>query len=203
MVYVTFRTILFPLFRAKFKEISGGEYLPKNGPYILAANHIDYLDGFYIAMAVHLERGHEVYFLTTSHHYWWTRATIPIDSQQRSQSIDDALAYLKVGKAICNFVEGARNNNKHLLKGKTGVARLALLGSVPIIPVGIRGPSAKNFAQSLTNLITEQRNIVLRFGPEIKLEQFWNKPLDHTVLSAATQEIMRSLVPLTGKVYVG
>lgn len=202
MIYVTTRSILYPLFKGMFSQIGGGEHVPAKGPYLLAANHIDYLDGFFIAMAMRELNGHEVYFLTKSNNYWWTRAALPIDPARKSDSIDDAVKYLHEGRVICNFIEGSRNINPHLLQGKTGTARLSLLADVPVIPVGIAGPSGKNFLQSLTNLITERGSVRIAFGAPIDLSPFKGKGLEYDLLQEATLAIMRGIVPLTEKVYI-
>ncbi|MBI4090361.1 MAG: 1-acyl-sn-glycerol-3-phosphate acyltransferase [Candidatus Kerfeldbacteria bacterium] len=203
MVYATFNKILSPLLKKKLAEVSGAELLPRRGPYILAANHLDYLDGFYIAMAVYQSRQHKVYFLTKTTNYWWTNATIPIEAGRRSESVDDALRHLRAGRVICNFIEGQRNSSRRLLPGKTGTSRIALLADVPVIPVGVVGPSARNFAQSLASLITERENVAVHFGPEVDLDRWRRQPLDYRALQAATDQIMRALVPLTGKAYAG
>ncbi len=203
MVYATVRTILYPLFRGKIGSIVGAEHLPVNGPYLLAANHIDFLDGFYVALAVHESRGHDVFFLTKSNNYWWTRVTLPISDKKKSESLDDAVQYLRQGKIICNFIEGARNPLSHLLRGKTGTARLALRANVPVIPVGIASKSGKNFMRSVTNLIAERGNVTVKFGPAIDLSQFRGKAPDYSLIQEATREIMRGLAPLTEKVYIG
>ncbi len=203
MMYVSARSILLPLFRKKIAEIIGREFLPPSPPYLLAANHVDYLDGFFISAAVFAERKQAVYFITKSSNYWWTRATIPIDQNKRSESIDDAFGYLRGGKVICNFVEGSRNPERYLLKGRTGTARLALVANVPVIPVGVAGPSGKNFMQSLTNLFTDRGDVTVRFGPPVPLDEFRLRQLDYDTLNQATDRIMQALVPLTGKVYAG
>ncbi len=203
MAYVSARTILFPLFRSRLAEALGTEHLPQQGPYLLAANHIDFLDGFFIATVVHDTRSHNVYFLTKTRNYWWTKATIPIDAQHRSVSLDEALVCLRQGKVICNFIEGQRNPAKTLGSAKTGTARLALHANVPVIPVGITGPSSRNFAQALTTLMTSKGYVSLRFGRELDLSSFRGQPLNAAVLDHATHAIMRALAPLTGKAYAG
>lgn len=203
MVYATFNTILSPLLRKKLAEVSGAKFLPARGPYILAANHLDYLDGFYIAMAVYQARKHPVYFLTKTNNYWWTTATIPIDHRPRAESVDDALQYLRAGKVICNFIEGQRNPTRRLMPGKTGTARLALLANVPVVPVGVVGPSALNFVQSLASLITDRQNVSVHFGPEVNLDDYRGRPFEYRTLKEATDEIMRVIVPLCGKAYAG
>lgn len=203
MAYVSAKTVLFPLFRSRIAEVHGTEHLPKRGSYLIAANHIDFLDGFFIATIVHDARGQDAYFLTKTRNYWWTKATIPIDTQRRSGSLDEALLYVRQGKVICNFIEGQRNPTNTLVPGKNGTARLALHADVPVIPVGIIGPSSRNFVQALTTLITSKGFMSLRLGPEVDLSRFRGKPLNADVLDAATTAIMRALVPLCGKAYAG
>lgn len=202
MVYATIRAMTLPLFRGKVGLIEGAEHLPEHGPYLLAANHVDFLDGFYVALAVHESRGHDVFFLTKTNNYWWTRVALPINPERKSDSIMDATKYLAEGKIICNFIEGARNPLSHLLKGKTGTARLALSTDVPVIPVGITCPPGKNFMHSVTNLIAERKNVAVRFGPAINLTAYRGKPIEYALLQDATREIMRGLAPLTEKIYL-
>lgn len=202
MKFVSVRSIVLPLFRKRIASVSGLEHLPAQGPYLLAANHVDYLDGFYLSSAVHDVRRQAVYFLTKTSNYWWTRVTIPIDPNRRSDSLEDAFVHLRDGKIIGNFIEGERNFARHLLRGRTGTARLALESGVTVIPVGLNAKPSRNFLQSLTNVIADRAEASVAFGPPVDLSRFHDRPLDYGTLRAATDEIMRAIVPLTGKAYV-
>ena len=46
---------------------------------------------------------------------------------------------LKLGEALILFPEGTRSKSGKLMKGKSGVARLATLTETPIVPIGISG----------------------------------------------------------------
>ncbi len=203
MAYVSIRSLLLPVFRRTISAIEGGEHLPERGPYLVAANHIDYLDGFVVAAAIHDVRRQPAYFLTKSNNYWWTRSTIPIERRGRSASVDDAFGYLRRGRIICNFVEGQRNDGPHLLAGRTGTARLALLTGVPVIPVGLSGSSSQSFVRALTNLMTGDRKVAVRIGPPVELDAYRGQALSYELLQEATKAILRSLVPLTGKAFAG
>jgi 1-acyl-sn-glycerol-3-phosphate acyltransferase len=202
MNYVSVRNIVLPLFRKGIAHVEGTEYLPEQGPYLLAANHIDFLDGFYISCVVHQTRGHVVHFLTKTNNYWWTRSTIPIDPHRRSDTVDDAYRYLSNGKIICNFMEGERNPMKYLLRGRTGTARLALAGSVPTIPVGMSGNGGKSFLNSLTNLMTGRAAITIQIGEPVDLDDLRKEQSGYRAVQEATDRIMAALVPLTGKTYI-
>ena len=78
IVFQTLKAVAYPVFRPKLKPLVGADHLPRQGGYILAANHVDWLDGFYIAAAVSAVRNVPVHFLTKSNNYWWTQVAIQI-----------------------------------------------------------------------------------------------------------------------------
>jgi len=201
MVYATVRKILIPVFRSKFDSINGIENLPEQGPYIITSNHIDFLDGFYIAIALDLVKNHEVYFLSKTRNYWWSQATLPINKEDKSQSIEKAIEYLKEGKIICNFIEGKRNAKKHLLEGKTGSARMALMAKVPIVPIGIIGPTEKTFIRSVTKMLTKNNQVTLNIGQPINFDKYYSQDFDKKLLNELTDQVMQSLSPLCQKTY--
>lgn len=203
MAYVSIRRIILPLIRRSIGTVTGGQELPARGPYLLAANHIDFLDGFVVSAAVDAVRHQSVSFITKSRNYWWTRSTIALDGRGRAGSLDAAFSHLQRGRILCNFIEGQRNPSTRLLPGRTGTARLALLTGVPVVPVGLLGPSGKTFAQSLANLLADPGRVTVRFGPPVNLDPYRGQTLTYELLQAATAEIVRALVVLTGKAYAG
>lgn len=201
MIYATVRKILKPVFKPKFHSINGVENLPEKDSYIIAANHIDFLDGFYITIALDMIKKHIVYFLSKTKNYWWAQATLPVDATNKSQSIKDAIKYLKEGKIICNFIEGHRNTDKHLLRGKTGSARMALMAKVPIVPLGIIGQQEKKFGRSVTKMLTSNNHVIINIGEPISFEKYYNQEITKDLLEKLTHEIMGQLAPLCGKAY--
>lgn len=52
LIYLLARLALVPLLRLYFRvRISGAEHIPKRGAAIIAANHKDFWDAFFIALA--------------------------------------------------------------------------------------------------------------------------------------------------------
>jgi len=182
--------------------MTGGENLPHRGPYLIAANHVDYLDGFFVSAVVYKVTKQPVYFITKTNNYWWTRVTIPIDPTNRGNSVDDALAYLKTGKIICNFIEGQRNSGRHLVRGRTGTARLGLHANVPIIPIGLVGSSSRNFLAAVANAMSGSAELDIHIGPSVDLGDLAGRGHDSAAVLEATHRIMAALVPLTGKAYI-
>lgn len=199
VVYNTLSKIIYPLFLAKIADSEGLENLPNRGGFLIAANHVDWLDGFFIAAAVgeHLHR--PVLFLTKTNNYWWTTLTIQIPPSSNGAIVDTAVAQLEKNRIICNFPEGIRNSEKKLAPGKTGTARMAMLAGVPVVPLGISCDSGRSMAQSLLYLASPNHHVALRFGKPIPFEKNTNPTADE--IRSETEKIMRTIAPLARKTY--
>jgi 1-acyl-sn-glycerol-3-phosphate acyltransferase len=195
--YVTASSLAYPLFNAKVGTVHGTEHLPTSGGYIIAINHVDWLDGFYVAAAVHQARRHVTHFLTASNNYWWTTIAVQIP-QDRSAIIDTAVQQLRRGKVICNFPEGARNDSPQLLPGKTGTVRMASLAGVPVVPAGITCDAGRNMGQSLQFLLSSRHPVRLQFGAPIMFHRPDDAP-ESEWLEQSTEHLMRAIVPLCNK----
>lgn len=202
MLYELLRRILAPLFRLPIKKIRGLDHLPVEGGYLIAANHIDYLDGFFITMAVMQRRPRMVKFLAETKNYWWTGgATIPIDPNNKAESLERSLMALREKNVVCIFPEGQRNIRNILCPGKTGIARLALASGLPIIPIGILGPSGNNFGESLRLLFRKTHTVELVIGEPLIFQPPVSGNITKELLIAHTREIMIHIGQLCGKRY--
>ncbi|MBI2984131.1 MAG: 1-acyl-sn-glycerol-3-phosphate acyltransferase [Candidatus Kerfeldbacteria bacterium] len=197
LVYQTLRRIGYPLFGQKLSNVQGAENLPGAGGYLIAANHVDFLDGFYISAAVGLARNVPVYFLTASNNYWWTTVAVQIKADRRGAIIDQAVRALTDGKVICNFIEGQRNPATKLLAGRTGTVRMALTAGVPIVPLGIACSAGKNVGQSLMYLMSKNHHVTIKIGRPIRLPAA-DQPEDND-LRRYTHQVMHAIAPLAGK----
>lgn len=198
-VYKTLSSVVYPIFLAKTKNIAGLEHLPTSGGFLLAANHVDWLDGFYIAAAVNHHRHRPVYFLTKTNNYWWTSLTIQIPTSNRGAIVSKAVDQLRAGRIVCNFPEGERNSSDQLMAGKTGTARMAMLAGVPVIPLGISCEPGRTMAQSLRYVLSSGHPVQLRVGRPIVLPNRIPEEITADELTAATKTIMSEIAPLAGK----
>ncbi len=196
VVFHTIKKVVYPVFAPSI-DLTGAKNLPLTGGYIIAANHVDWLDGFFVATAVSGERDVPVNFLTASNNYWWTTMTIPIATKQ-SGIVDAAVDQLRHGKIICNFPEGARNNSRKLLPGKTGTVRMAALANVPIIPVGITYPSHRTMAQSFVSIVSRREKAKLMIGQPLWFSMP-GREFTNDWLREETERLMKAIAPLAGK----
>lgn len=197
LVFHTLKTICYPFFKRNLEAVRGLEHLPTTGGYLIAANHVDWLDGFYVATAVGLAKKIPVHFLTASNNYWWTTMAVQVP-RQRGEIVDTATQALQAGKVVCNFVEGQRNADATLLPGKTGTVRMAIAAGVPVVPLGITCSSERTVAQSFWNVVLKRRGVQLSFGAPLTFPNS-SQAMTKEHLTLETQRLMEAIAPLAGK----
>jgi len=197
LAYSLVKAVIYPLFRSKVKDVHGLEQLPQSGGFLIAANHVDYLDGFYIAVVVGINLNTPVHFLTKTNNYWWTTLAVQIPKDNNGQIVDPAVKALKSGQVICNFPEGQRNDTDKLLPGKTGTVRMAALAGVPVVPLGITCSAGKNVTQSWQFRRSKNHPVSLRFGQPLTFQP--PPELSREWLEQETDKLMSAIAPLCNK----
>jgi 1-acyl-sn-glycerol-3-phosphate acyltransferase len=125
--------------------VEGLEHLPRGGPYIVAANHHNYLDAIVLAVAVPPPISFivmpRVWRATPLHPLFHRHVrSIRINLERPDvAALRCALAALASGGVVGIFPEGPFSIRGRLERGLHGVALLALRSGVPVIPAGIRG----------------------------------------------------------------
>ena len=187
------------------KRVNGIENTPKQGPFIIAANHASYMDHFIIigTFVKHLNK--KIHFLSKKEHFdsplkavWhrWAGA-IPLDrAKGGKQALRWAIKALKNGKIIGIHPEGTRTLTGKIQKGKTGVARLVLEAKVPVLPVGLIGtfeilPKGK--------YMPKFKKATMNIGKLMSFEKYYNKKITKSLLRKITNEIMREIAKLSNQ----
>lgn len=206
MVYpISKRIILLPL-RLFLKEVKGMENILKKGPFIIAANHESYLDPFLIGSIIVYIKNKKVHYLAKKGPFWdffgrtisrdWAGG-IPLDDG-KEKAFQDLISLLKKGEIVALFMEGQRSLDGKLLKGKTGVIRLALKSRVPILPIGIVGTYE---IAPRNKLIPKLKRAKLYIGKPIYLKKYYKKKITKKMLRKLTDDVMKVISKLTGKPY--
>ena len=150
MVYLISRFILRPLFLLLFRpHVRGRENVPATGPFIIASNHLSFIDSMAIPLMSPRRVGYLAkaeYFTGTGIRGWLTKTwftalgALPVERQTHraaQEALDTAMTVLKAGGGFGIYPEGTRSRDGRLARGKTGVAWLALTADCPVVPVGI------------------------------------------------------------------
>lgn len=154
-LYDTVRSVMRKNFEKQNDlKISGLENVPKTGGCLIAINHQSWLDVQVVAST----SPRRYYFIAKAMFKEWPFLRRMIELTDGlyirrggdDKGLEDVVNALKSGKAVAVFPEGTIPGEEDiprwevekdtgLLRGKSGVVRLALAAGVPIIPCGVSG----------------------------------------------------------------
>lgn len=158
---------------------SGLEHVPREGPAVLAANHIGFGDFVFIGRAA-LYRGRLTRFMAKKEAFdhWLTGPIlrsmhhIPVDrfGARPEDAIAPAVEALRRGEVVGIHPEGTISRSFVPATGKTGAARIAAASGAPLVPVAIWGSHRILTAGHVRGLLRRHIDVMVRFGPPIELE---------------------------------
>lgn len=198
------RILSAPLRRRWLDVVFDGEgNVPVDGPAILAANHLSFIDSPLLMTG--LDRpvvflGKAEYMVNpVARHLFPRLGMIPVDRSGRgvSGALTRAGDVLRDGGLLGIFPEGTRSRDGRLGCGQLGAAHLALTTGAPIVPLGIVGSDA---AMPVGQRVPSRgRRIVVRVGAPIDLGPYRALPRTRRTKRALTDEVMASIAQLSGQ----
>jgi 1-acyl-sn-glycerol-3-phosphate acyltransferase len=182
------------LFRFKSK---GEENIPREGGFVLSANHMSNLDPWPLAIPLFPDR--QLRFMAKSEMYVppfkWILGPAGAFPVRRGmgdeEAMQKAVELARAGEVVAIFPEGTRRNkgrlkkrmNKKLrAKPRSGAARVALQAGVPLVPAAIGG------TESLMRL----GPLRVAYGPPIELDDLKDLEL-RKAAKIATERLMVSI----------
>jgi 1-acyl-sn-glycerol-3-phosphate acyltransferase len=211
--YWVVKAILGPFLTLVFRPWAEGiENVPREGPAIIASNHLSFADHFfgplplprkvtYLAKAEYFT-GRGVKGLL-SWAFFHGVGQIPVDrtgGKASERALATGLRVLSAGKLLGIYPEGTRTPDGKLYRGKTGVARLALESGAPVIPCAMVGTF--EFMPPGVHRPRLRIRPGVRYGKPLDFARYAGLESDHFVLRAVTDEIMYALMELSGQEYV-
>jgi 1-acyl-sn-glycerol-3-phosphate acyltransferase len=211
--YWLVKAILGPMLKIVFRPwAEGTENVPREGPAIIASNHLSFSDHFFGPLPL----PRKVTFLAKAEYFTGSgikglisRAffsgvgQIPMDrggGKASERALRTGLRVLAEGKLLGIYPEGTRTPDGRLYRGKTGVARLALESLAPVIPCAMVGTfELQPPGKVLPNLRVRPG---VRFGKPLDFSRYYGMASDRVALRAVTDEIMHALEELSGQEYV-
>jgi 1-acyl-sn-glycerol-3-phosphate acyltransferase len=174
MVHDICRFIIFVLIKILFRlKVKGRENIPKKGAFILASNHVSYLDPPVVGVACPRRLNYmarDTLFLQPLF-AWWLREVGVFPVKRNSADISafkESLRRLAQGSGLLIFPEGARQKNGVLGQPEPGVGFLVAKTNVPVIPVFVKG-TEKILPKGARRL--NFSGITVCFGEQIPLER--------------------------------
>ncbi|NLU66290.1 lysophospholipid acyltransferase family protein [Streptomyces sp. HNM0574] len=214
--FVLIKATLGPLLRLLFRpRVEGAENIPGSGPVILAGNHLTFID----SMILPLVTGERQVFFIGKDEYvtgkglkgrlmaWFFTGSgmIPVDRDGGRGGVAALMTgrrVLEEGHMFGIYPEGTRSPDGRLYRGRTGIARLALMTGAPVVPFAMIGtdeiqPGGKGLPR-----VGGGRRVSVHFGEPLDFSRYEGMDRDRYVLRAVTDEVMSEVMRLSGQEYV-
>ncbi|HEY4620308.1 MAG TPA: lysophospholipid acyltransferase family protein [Gaiellaceae bacterium] len=164
-------SLSWPVLKTAFRLRSTGvEKVPRDGGFVLAANHWSNFDPWALGLPLFPRRF--LRFMGKSELFWFPVGAIitaggafPVRRGQRDEeAIATAVGLCRDGHVVVMFPEGTRRQKglrkKYEARWHTGAARIALEAGVPLVPAGIAG----------TNRLSRLGPLRVAYGTPIELD---------------------------------
>lgn len=179
-----------------FYKVKYEEKLPKDKPYIICPNHMQYKDPILILIS----SKNLIYFMAKNELFnnkflskvlpWF--GVFPVKRGVESKTaVKHAKELLKEGKQVGIFMEGTRSKDGKLLTPKAGAIMIASQCCAPIVPVSI---SCKN--EKVPRLF---RKITIHYGKAISIEELGIKEGKRSEIRDASKLVMSKIKELRDK----
>ncbi|MER0242143.1 lysophospholipid acyltransferase family protein [Streptomyces sp. HSW2009] len=212
MSRIVLKAILGVLMRVLFRpKVEGAEHIPGDGPVILAGNHVTFIDSMFVSLIVK----RPVYFIGKDEYVtgkgikgrlmaWFFRTSgmIPVDRDGGRGGVAALMTgrrVLEEGKVFAIYPEGTRSPDGRLYRGRTGVARLALMTGAVVVPFAMIGTDKVQPGGKGRPHIAP---VTLRIGTPLDFARYDGMERDRYVLRALTDEVMSEVMRLSGQEYV-
>jgi 1-acyl-sn-glycerol-3-phosphate acyltransferase len=179
-------------------SLYGLNNVPSRGPFILAPNHLAWVDIPLVALHIH----RKVVYMAKEEWFrgkiaWLIRflGAFPVRRGEADrQALRTAEEQLKQGHILGIFPEGTRSRSGTLAKGHAGMAMIALRTGVPVMPVAIWGSekALKKFRPRVT----------IRYGEPVILKPKGIK-ITRQDIDEATDQVMCRIASMLPPEYRG
>lgn len=187
IIVMLIRIFNFIVFRVK--KI-GEENVPKEGAYIMCANHGSNWDPPILVASTK----RKMYVMAKAELFknnfikWFAKKCCVFPVKRGKMDIESmkfSIKILKEGQILMLFPEGTRNGLEKNGKAQNGAAFMALRTGVPVIPVGIQG-DMKPF-----------HKVKLNYGKPLDFSNYQTNKPEKELLDKVSKEIMDNIIMLT------
>jgi 1-acyl-sn-glycerol-3-phosphate acyltransferase len=179
-------------------HLKGRHNVPRQGAFIVAANHLSWTDIPIIPM--HFQR--KVVYMAKEEYFsgkmtWLVRfmGSFPVKRGEGDrQALRTGEEQLKKGNILVIFPEGTRSRTRMLAKAHAGMGMIALRTGVPVVPVAIWG--SENALKKFRAPVTISYGEPIVFKPK-------GKKITREDIDEATETIMHKIAAMLPAEYRG
>ncbi|MDS1269168.1 lysophospholipid acyltransferase family protein [Lipingzhangella sp. LS1_29] len=189
-------------------RVEGVHHVPRQGPVILASNHLSLLDPLFIGVAAPREcifvAKQELFAGSTLPRRTVTTVLralgqLPVDRRPGAgarAAMDSSLNVLNDRRVLVVFPEGSRSPDGRLHRGHTGLAWLALTAQAPVVPVAL---AATQHILPDGRFVPRLNRVGVRFGPAVDLSAWAGQAGRARARREATDTIMTAIQRLSNQ----
>jgi len=185
----------------------GANNIPKSGPVIVCCNHISYFDPLIFAHFLY-KNGRAPRFLGKASIFrvpvigfiLRKAGQVPVERETKDAgaALVHAQAFLKSGHMLGVYPEGTltRDPNYWPMVAKTGLARLAVISKVPVIPVAQWGAQQILPAYSKKFKFFPRTKVQVKAGAPLDFSKWYGKEGDPEAMAEATAYAMSAITTI-------
>jgi len=189
------------------RDWRGIENLPKSGAAIAVCNHISYVDPLLFTHFLY-DNGRAPRYLGKASLFKLPiigrvllgAGQIPVERETSvaSDALQHAIAFLKAGHLLGVYPEGTltRDTSYWPMRAKTGIARLAILTQVPVIPCAQWGAQKILPAYSKKPKLFPRTKVIVKAGTPLDFSKWYGKAEDPVAVEEATAHVMSAITKL-------
>jgi 1-acyl-sn-glycerol-3-phosphate acyltransferase len=192
------------------RDWRGMDNIPQSGGVILAVNHVSHADPFTAAHYIY-DSGRWPEYLAKESVFripvvgailrWCKQIPVHRGTVDAGKALDSAIKAVRAGECVVIYPEGTTTKEPDLwpMRGKTGVARLALATGAPVIPIAQYGMEAI-FDPRTSKLRLRRTKVHVWAGPAVDLSKWAGAEPTGATLTEMTEEIMNTLRVMVGEI---
>lgn len=195
--YAILRVFVTFCFKIAFNlKVTGKENVPKTGSNIFASNHRSYLDPIFIATKAKVPNSYmakDELFRGNKFFTWLIKymgAFPVVRGSGDSSVITTSIEKLRSGRNLIIFPEGTRSKDGTLGRGKTGVALIAAVAQVPVVPVAVSFKGEK---------LKFRSKVIVSYGKPISPEELKIDSADTRAMKRIKTTIMNGIAELVNE----
>lgn len=192
MIYSALKTLLKLIFIVVLRmRYEGTENIPKDGPLVIASNHLSLLDppviGTCSTRKVHFMAKQELFFPVFGF-IIRTLGAFPVRRGGADRAaIKHGIEILQEGKVLAIFPEGTRSKTGKLGKAEPGALMMASKVKAAIVPTCVIGTDYRRHGRIWPK-------VTVRFGKPIYFPE--DTPITKELLNSMTEEMMERIAKL-------
>lgn len=188
-------------------RVRGRHHVPGGGGVVLAFNHLSNVDPIVaVVFALMSDRVPRVlakaslWRVPVVNRVMRSGGHIPVErgTAKASEALRPAVEALGEGKCVMAFPEGGFTTDPDdwPIKGKTGVARMALGARVPVVPVAVWGTQDVLPRGSFLPRLLPRKRVDVVAGAPVDLSDLYDRELTAEVLDEATARVMEAITTM-------